>query len=166
MIRKEEEFSKKEEQKQNRLSVFDDDRVVLVISATDGRVTYDSDITHKSYVWSDYGDLQTMTYKELAEIKRRYPRYIDDSWLYIMDDDVREQLGQDEKMFIEPKELERLFSLNTNEMLEEISQYNKGAMEVIWCTARKKCKNGSISDLSKIHALCNRFGWDIEDFIN
>ena len=105
------------------MSVFDDNRIVLVMNGTSSKVSYDSDITNKTYVFIDHGDLQNMDYKELAEIKRRFPRYIDDGWIIIMDQDVKEQLGQAENIGIEPREVERLFSLNTNEMLEEISRY-------------------------------------------
>ncbi|WP_448163662.1 hypothetical protein [Bacillus mobilis] len=166
LITKEREFSKTEERQNNGMSVIADDRIVLVSSGIDGKVSYESDISSKSFIWSAHGDLQTMEYKELAYIKRKYPRYLSDGWIIIMDQDVKEQLGQSENAYIEPHELERLFSLNTNEMLETINKYKGSAMEVIWVTGRQKCKNGQISDIGKMRALCTRFGWDIEDFIN
>ena len=39
-----------EGQKQNGIGAFDDDYLVQVICSTSGRVSYDSDVTHNSYV--------------------------------------------------------------------------------------------------------------------
>ncbi|MCU4986358.1 hypothetical protein OB991_23655 [Bacillus cereus] len=44
--------------------------MVKVMCSTSGEFLYDSDVTHSSYVWTDYGDVQAITYCELAEIKR------------------------------------------------------------------------------------------------
>ncbi|MEJ9114191.1 hypothetical protein LAV76_15555 [Bacillus paramobilis] len=162
----ERKFAQNEERQNNGISVIDDNRIVLVASGIDGKVSYESDLTSKSFIWDSHGDLQVMEFKELAYIKRKYPRYLVDGWIIIMDQDVKEQLGQAENIGIEPRELERLFSLNTNEMLERINEYKGSAMEVIYCTARQKLKNGQITDLNKIRSLCTRFGWEIEDFIS
>ncbi|MDZ5609878.1 hypothetical protein U2I54_23180, partial [Bacillus pseudomycoides] len=140
----------------------DDDYLVQVMCSTSGRVSYDSDVTHNSYIWVDYGDVQAMTYRELAEIKRRHPRYLDE-WLFILDDAVRTQLGQADDMFIEKKEIERIFDLPTSDMLQEIDKH-KGS-NIIYVVARTKCKTGQITDLTKIKALANKFRWDMEDFL-
>lgn len=160
MIAKESEFEKK----QSGVSTFADDYIVQVMSGTDGQVSYDDSITHKSYLWTEHGDIQNMFYKELANIKRRHPRYLDEGWLLIMDEAIRKQLGQDTAIFIKPQEVERIFDLPTNEMLDEISKYQGAAYEVIFCAARKKCK-GEINDLAKMKALIQKFGWHMEDFL-
>lgn len=162
MIMKEQQFEKKVENENNGLSVIDDDRICLIANATNSRVTYDSDISHKTYVFLNHGDLQNMKFEELADIKRKNPRFLD--WLYVIDQDIREQLEQSPNMYIEPRQLERLFSLNANEMLIEINKYNGAAYEVIAYTARQKCKNNQISDLEKIRALSNKFSWNMEEF--
>lgn len=79
----------KKEQKQNGVLTFVDDHLVKVMCSTSGKVSYDSDVTHNSYVWTDYGDVQAMTYRELAEIKRCHSRYLDEGWLFILDDGIR-----------------------------------------------------------------------------
>lgn len=68
----------KKEQKQNGVLTFVDDHSVKVMCRTSGKVSYNSDVTHNSYVWTDYGDVQAMTYRELAEIKRCHSCYLDD----------------------------------------------------------------------------------------
>ncbi|PEU05832.1 hypothetical protein [Bacillus sp. AFS019443] len=165
MIQKEEQYSKKEEQKQNGISTFADDYIAQVMCSTSGEVTYESDVTRNSYVWTEYGDTQNMTYRELAEIKRRHPRYLNEGWLFILNEDVRAILCGDDSIFIKPDEVERIFDLPTNEMAEEIRRYKHSAYEVIGRNAFLKCKNGQISDLVKIKALVNEFGFHLEDFL-
>ncbi|PER23702.1 hypothetical protein CN490_24870 [Bacillus cereus] len=165
MIQKEEQFSKKEEQKQSGIGTFADDYLVQVMCSTSGRVSYDSDVTHNSYVWTDYGDIQAMTYRELAEIKRRHSRYLDEGWLFILDDDVRAILCVDDFIFIKPEEVERIFLLPTNEMVEEIRKRKYSAYGVLAHNAFLRCKNGQIADLEKMKALVNEFGYYLEDFL-
>lgn len=165
IIIKEEEFSKKEGQKQNGIGMFDDDYLVQVMCSTSGRVSYDSDVTQNTYVWVDYGDIQAMTYRELAEIKRRHPRYLDEGWLFILDDDVRAILCGDDSIFIKPEEVERIFLLPTNEMVEEIRKRKYSAYGVLAHNAFLRCKNGQIADLEKMKALVNEFGYYLEDFL-
>ena len=90
--------------------------------STSGKVSYDSDVMHNSYVWTDYGDVQAMTYRELAEIKRRHPRYLDD--------DVRAILCGDDSIFIKPEEVKRIFNLPTKEIIEEIRKRKYSAYGV------------------------------------
>ncbi|EEM86093.1 hypothetical protein BK749_14080 [Bacillus thuringiensis serovar vazensis] len=84
--------------------------------STPGKVSYDSNVKHNSYIWNDYGDIQAMTYRELAEIKRRHLRYLDEGWLFILDDGVRAILCGDDSIFIKPEEVKRIFNLPTKEM--------------------------------------------------
>jgi len=165
MIVKEEEFSKKEEKKQTGISTFDDDYLVPVMNNTSGNVSYSSDITHDSFVWTGYGDTQHMSYRELSEIKRRYPRYLNDGWLMIRDEGVRKLLCDDDAVFIEPKELERVFSLPTNEMLDEIRRYKGSAYQVLGKSVYDRCKSGAITDFSKFRALIAEFRFDMEEFM-
>ena len=165
IITQEEEFSKKEEQKQSGIGTFADDYLVQVMCSTSGKVSYDSDVTHNSYVWTDYGDIQAMTYRELTEIKRRHPRYLDEGWLFILDDDVRAILCGNDSIFIKPEEVERIFLLPTNEMVEEIRKRKYSAYGVLAHNAFLRCKNGQIADLEKMKALVNEFGYYLEDFL-
>ncbi|EDZ57032.1 hypothetical protein BCH308197_3670 [Bacillus cereus H3081.97] len=163
LIMKEQEFSKQEERQNNGMSVFADDMPVLVVNSTSGRVSYDSELSSRTYIFEGNGDFQTIPYRELEEMKRKHPKFLE--WLYILDEEVRKQL-QAENTYIEPREVERLFSLETTEMLERINEYKGGSCEVIYCSARQKLKNGEITDLNKIRSLCSRFSWNLEDFIN
>ncbi|MFK4433921.1 MULTISPECIES: hypothetical protein [Bacillus] len=165
MIRKEVEFSMKEEAKQFGVSTFDDELLVKVMNNTSGNVHYSSDITHNSYVWVGYGDSQHMTYRELSEIKRRHPRYLTDGWLLICDEEVRKVMCEDDSVFIKPKELERVFSLPTNEMLDEIRRYKGSAYQVLGKTVYDRCKSGVITDFAKFRALVSEFNFDIEEFL-
>ncbi|EMY4796471.1 TPA: hypothetical protein ACGPFX_002050 [Bacillus pacificus] len=165
MIQKEEEFSKKAEQKQNGVSTFSDDHLIQVMCSTSGRVSYDSDVTQNTYVWVDYGDIQAMTYRELAEIKRRHPRYLDEGWLFILDDDVRAILCGDDSIFIKPEEVERIFNLPTKEMVEEMRKRKYSAYGILAHNAFLRCKNGQVTDLDKMKALVNEFGYYLEDFL-
>ncbi|HDR7714963.1 hypothetical protein VSY18_22815 [Bacillus albus] len=165
IIMKEEEFSKKEEKKKTGISTFDDDYLVLVMNNTAGKVSYSSDISHDSYVWTGYGDTQHMPYRELSEIKRRYPRYLNEGWLMIRDKDVRKLLCDDDSVFIEPNELERVFSLPTNKMLDEIRKYKGSAYQVLGKTVYNRCKSGVITDFSKFRALIAEFRFDMEEFM-
>lgn len=165
MIRKEEEFSKKEKHKKNGIGTFDDDYLVQVMCSTSGRVSYDSDVTQNTYVWVDYGDIQAMTYRELVEIKRRHSRFLDEGWLFILDDDVRAILCGDDSIFIKPEEVEKIFNLPTNKMVEEIRTRKYSAYGVLAHNAFLRCKNGQIADLEKMKALVNEFGYYLEDFL-
>ncbi|WP_241138648.1 hypothetical protein [Bacillus mycoides] len=165
MIQKEEEFAKKEEKKQIGLSTFDDELLVGVMNNTAGNVHYSSDITHNDYIWTGYGDTQHMTYRELAEIKRRYPRYLNDGWLMVLDAEVRSVLCEDDSVFIKPNELERVFGLPTQEMLQETRKYKGSAYQVLGKTVYDRCKSGEITDFAKFKALVTEFKFDMEEFL-
>ncbi|EOV9528290.1 hypothetical protein ACE41A_14135 [Bacillus cytotoxicus] len=165
IIQKEEAFTKNEEKKQSGVSTFSDDYLVPVMNNTSGNVSYFSDVTRNDYVWKGYGDTQYMTYRELVEIKRRYPRYLNDGWLMVTDEEVRKLLCEDESVFIAPVELERVLSLPTQEMLQEIQKYKGSAHQIIGRTAYDRCKNGEITDFAKFRALISKFNFDMEEFM-
>lgn len=162
MITKELEFSKKEQRKQYGLATFDDDLLVEVMNNTSGIVNYSSDISTEIFIWNGHGDTQHMSYKELAEMKRRYPRYLKDGWLFILDDDVRAVLCGDDSLFISPTKLHGIFELPTHEMLEGIHKYKGSAYQVIAKNAYDKCFGNEIKDFEKTKALVKEFGFEFD----
>ncbi|WP_113937333.1 MULTISPECIES: hypothetical protein [Bacillus] len=106
-----------------------------------------------------------MAYCELVEIKRRDPRYLDKGGLFILDDDVRANLCSDDSIFIKPEEIERIFNLPTKEMVEEIRKRKYAAYGILAHNVFLRCKNGEITDLEKMKALVNDFGYYLENFL-
>lgn len=88
------------------------DREVDVRSVCNGRVTYRSQKSGVTYVWTQKDDVESMTVGEIVGMAGRSPKFLQTPWLIVEDEEVNEGLGLNVAL-----EIADLFD-NLNEVLE------------------------------------------------
>ena len=87
------------------------DELIEVMSITNGEVIYINPRTKEEYSWSEFGDIKDVPFAELIEIKSRYPKFLTQPWLYILDDRAIEHFGLTEfyKTIIKPEDIDEFY---------------------------------------------------------
>jgi len=128
---------------------------IEVMSFTTGEVIYINPRTREEYIWSDYGDIKLVPFSELIEMKSRYPKYLMQPWLLILDDRVVEHFGLVDfyKTLVKPDELEAFYQMGDEEMVKFLHNTTKDMRALIVSQTRQKIRDKEFGDLFKIKLI-------------
>ena len=151
------EIVKKEtvEPKPQKKQQIDRDSLISCYNLTSGKLTYISRKTGLQTVWSNYGDVEYIDFAELLTMKASQPKFLNEPWIFVEDEEVVNQLGLKEmyKNIIPVDEVDDFFKLNVNKAREILPKLPKGMKELIGEKARKGIQDGSLSNLQLIRLL-------------
>lgn len=147
----------KEEVKPNRrrLSQIDTNELIPVRSLTKGKLVYVSRATNARYVWSEYGDIEYLTFGELNTMRSQYPRYIKDCLLLIEDDEVIElfNLGNLYETVYSVEELDNIFRKPNEYLSETLPSLPSGIKKAIASRAKELIESDKLTDYNKIKVV-------------
>jgi hypothetical protein len=131
------------------------DELIEVMSFTTGEVIYINPRTNEEYIWNDYGDIKLLPFSELIEMKSRYPKFLKQPWLLIMNDDVVEHFGLTEfyKTLVMPEELDAFYKMGDEEMVKFIHNTTEDMRSLIVTQTRQKIRDKEFGDLFKIKLI-------------
>ena len=144
--------------------VFDQSEGVLCRSVVEGSLYMQGAKTQMLYSWTEYGDVSEVEYRDLAAAVRSKSKFVYNPWFIVDDEDFLAEFPQLKKFYDEShtvRDLKRILSLPVNDMITEIKKLPAGAFESLKSIAAKQVSDGVIDSVSKIRALDNLFGTDL-----
>lgn len=134
---------------------IDVNELIPVRSLTNNTLVYVSKQTRQEWVWQNYGDVLYISYGELLNMKSHSPAFIYDCMLALEDEEVMEvfNLTSLYENLLSEQELDNLFSMSAQELIEFIPKLPKGVKNSVVTRAREKYVNGEIDSTSVIKAL-------------
>lgn len=153
----------KEETQVRRKKQIDLNLEVPVRNVHDGEVIYVSRKTGLQTLWNSYGDEVFMDVSELLTMKASQPRFLNEPWIVIDDEDVAKHLGLDKlyEKLVGTEELEGFFELSISEMENVLNKIPKGMKDSIAIRARKKFEDETLYDNRKIRLLQDKLKIDL-----
>ena len=120
--------------------------------------------TEMIYSWTDYDDVSEVEYRDLVVAVRSKSKFIYNPWIIIEDEDFLNEFPQLKKFYDEShsvKELRQILDMPVDQMTAAIEKLPSGAFESLKSIAAKQVSNGILDSVSKIKALDNLFGTDL-----
>lgn len=151
------------EKKPKKKKHFEPSDGVICRSITQGGLFMDGEKTQMQYKWSDYGDEIEVEYRDLVAAVRRRSPYVFNPYFIIDDDDFLAEFPQLEEFYQKSysmRDLQNILSLPVNEMLAQLRQLPKGALESFKNIASTQVASGKLDSVKKIRALDDFFGTD------
>ena len=161
-IFEEEAFEEKVPEKKVRK--FDANDGIRCRSIVQGGLYMEGKKTNMTYSWTDYGDISEVEYRDLVAEIHSKSRYIFNPWFIIEDEDFLEQFPNVRDFYERSytvKDLKKILNLPVDQMIEEINKLPNGAKDSIKSIAAKQVSTGVLDSVSKIKALDNLFGTDL-----
>lgn len=131
------------------------DYLVTVMNYTTGRVSYESKLSGQTWNFLEFGQTDEIEMGELIRIKNSHPRYLNEPWLYILNETAIKQLGLSDMYtkLLKPEELDRFFDLTVEKIKDVLEKAPKGFRELIIDLSNKKIKDKTLFDIRKIKAI-------------
>ena len=129
--------------------------MVLVRSVTKGGLTYISPKTGFEVLWHDLGAEQYMEFGELLTMKASKPRFLNEPFVVVDDEDVAEKLGllSVYKDMIDVEDLEDFFTMSPSKMEAKLEKAPKGTKKLVADKSRELVQNGQLFDIRKIKII-------------
>lgn len=169
IIEKEEEDAQDLERKATRVvkkrDALKDDDQVWVMNGLMGTLVYKSDRTHKLWKFTEFGQMDTMEYRELVTIRNRYPRYFTEGWLIVLDSVVQDEFKLTDvyQNIITPDNIEDIFTKSIEELSSFIDNLPEGMKNTFVNKAMDKFKKGELDSIKVIKLIEEKFGFSLDD---
>ena len=149
-----------------RKKQIDLDMLVPCRNVTDGRLVYKSRKTGLQTIWMSHGDIEYIDVGELLTMKASQPKFLNEPWLVIENDDVVEYLGLKHlyQRLVGTEDLDLFFNKTHTEMAEILDRIPNGTKDAIATRARKLVEEGTLYDNRKIRALEEKLKIDLSLF--
>lgn len=138
-----------------RINQIDLNELIPVRSLTNHKLVYVSKATNSKYVWSNYGDIEYLTYGEINTMKSQYPRFIQDCLIVIDDEEVIDilNLGKLYENLYTVDELDALFKKSNYELEELLPKLPNGVKKSVAGRAKELIDNETLVDFRKIQTI-------------
>jgi hypothetical protein len=149
-----------------RKKQIDLDMLVPCRNVTDGRLVYKSRKTGLQTIWMSHGDMEYIDVGELLTMKASQPKFLNEPWLVIEDDDVVEYLGLKHlyQRLVDTEDLDSFFNKTHTEMAGILDRIPNGTKDAIAIRARKLVEEGTLYDNRKIRVLEEKLKIDLSLF--
>lgn len=158
-VKKEVEKPKKTSKKK-----FEPSSEITCRSAIPGQLFLTGAKTGRDYRWEDYGDETGVEYADLVSLVRSRSGYVFNPFFIIDDEDFVAEFPDLQKFYsanYSIKELSDILALSNSEMISTIQTLPKSAIDSLKSIAVNQIANGQIDSVSKIRALDELFGTDL-----
>lgn len=143
---------------------FDPSDLIPCRSVCQGGLYLEGSRTKMPYEWADYGAVEDVEYRDLAELVRTRSSYIFNPFFIIDNEDFVEEFPQLKKFYSENysiKELAAILELPVDEMVAQVKSLPKGAIESLKSIAASQVSAGQLDSVRKIRELDSIFGTDL-----
>lgn len=129
--------------------------MVPVRNITNGSLTYVSRKTGNEAHWSEFGDVEYFEVAELQTMKTSQPRFFNEPWVMIDDEDVVDYLGLRHMYdrIIADHEIATFFYNPVEEIIAKLQKAPNGTRDLVASKAREMVENGSLDSIRVIRAL-------------
>lgn len=96
-----------------------------------------------------------MTVGELKRARSAQPKFFEDNWWIIEDQDLIEflRVGKFYQYMLDENGMNELFNMTPDDLKEQVSGFTAGQRKSVMFEARNRIKNGRLSDLKMIRAI-------------
>lgn len=124
-------------------------------NVTNGSLTYVSRKSGTEVNWSEFGDVEYIDVAELLTIKTGQPRFFNEPWIMIDDENVIDYLGLRSiyDRIVNPDNIDEFFYLQAEEITEKLSKAPHGTRDLVASKAREMVENESLYDVRIIRAI-------------
>lgn len=146
---------------------IDRNELVPCRNVTDGQLIYKSRKTGLTTIWMNYGDTEYLDVGELLTMKASQPRFLNEVWLVIDDDDVVEFLGLKHiyKNLVDIDDIDSFFKKSPAEIEQALTKLPKGLKDTIATRAKKLIESGDLYDNRKISILEEKLNVGLKIFV-
>lgn len=158
------ETTVKERKTKPKKKHFEPSDGVLCRSITQGGLFMDGEKTQIPYKWSDYGDEIEVEYRDLVAAVRRKSPFVFHPYFVVIDDDFIAEFPQLADFYEKAysiRDLKEILKLPNNEMIAQLKQLPKGALDSFKSIASTQVANGKLDSVKKIKALDDFFDTDL-----
>lgn len=134
--------------------VLKDTDKITIMNNTTGRYMYKSKDNRTTIEMEEYGNTATLTFDELRIMFNSQRKHISEAFIIILDEDVIEEFNYTPqyKNILAPEEVVEL--LNKPEAIKEVlPKMPKTMREIVIYTAKRKFKNGELTDITIAKAI-------------
>jgi hypothetical protein len=145
---------------------IDHNELIACRNAVDGSLIYISDQTRQKYLWDAYGRVQYLPMGELMTMQGSQPRFLNDVWLIIDDEEAAQYLGLTKlyESLVELENLDSFFNLPIKQMEEILPKLPKGLKTTVATRARKLVEDKSLDSGNKIRLLEDMLNIELKMF--
>jgi hypothetical protein len=144
--------------------VFEQSDGVMCRSVVQGGLYVRGPKTEMIYSFTDYGDESEIEYRDLVAMVRSKDKAVYEPRFIIEDKDFLNEYPAIEKFYssqITNRDIREILNKPVNEMVEDIKKLPNGAVENLKSIAAKQVSSGNLDSISKIRALDELFGTDL-----
>lgn len=144
---------------------INDHDLIPVMNGVIGGLYYHSERTNKSWNFESFGQEDTMEYGELITMRNKYPSYLKECRLIVLDEEVQREFGLVElyEDVITPENVEAVFLKPYDEIVKLIDVLSQGSLQTFIETAKEKYNDGSLDSMKLIKYIESKFGFHLED---
>lgn len=155
----------KEKPTVKQVKKFDAYDEITVMNGTLGALTHRSGLDGRAWKFTQFGQLDTMPYRELLAIKNSLPKMLTNGTIIIMNDDIKDLFNLTElyKNIITPDNIGRVFEKDENEMLEFIHKLPESMKQTFLQKSIEAYAENKIHDLRVIRVIESEFKISLED---
>jgi hypothetical protein len=145
---------------------IDHNELIACRNAVDGSLIYVSDQTRQKYLWDSYGRVQYLTMGELMIMQGSQPRFLNDVWLVIDDEEAAQYLGLTNlyESLVELEDLDAFFNLPIKRMGEILPKLPNGLKTAVATRARKLVEDKTLDSGNKIRLLEGHLNVELKMF--
>ena len=143
---------------------FEKDEYITCRSVTIGTLIMTGSKSNEDYRWEGYGDCTDVKYQDLTSLVAKKSDYLFHPYFVVEDEDFIEQHPTLEKFYesqFTTTDLEEILDMDVRSMVANIERLPKGAKDTLKIMTSNKVFAGEIDSLSKIKALDEIFGTEI-----
>lgn len=152
-----------------------DDTLVNVKSTTYGELIYINPRTGSQYIWSNPGDVLTLTVGDIRVMAATQRAFFENQWIVLIeliDDEYADVpiaevydallISQYYKNLLDPTNLNALLKLKDAELKDKIRYLSNGARTNLMVAANTAIQNGSLDSLKVIRTLEEALGCELD----
>lgn len=145
-------------------AIKDTDQIVVMNGLT-GALVYHSERSNKIWEFTTFGQQETIDFAELKTMRNRYPRFLKEGWLIVLDEQVQNEFGLTEmyKNIITPDNEDEIFKMGTDELNTFIDALPDGMKLSFVNKAQQKYTEGTIDSIKVMKFIEDKFNFYFED---
>lgn len=162
---KELEVVKEDKGTTKKVKKFELDDEIAIMNGTVGALTHRSGYNGRSWKLEEFGNIDTMPYRELLAIQNSVSKMIKEGTIIILDEDVQEIFGLKElyKNILTPENINTVFEKPFDEMKEFIEKLPEAMKQTFVQKASQLFAQNKIHDLRIIRVIEEKFKISLQD---
>lgn len=143
-----------------------DNNEMIPVRSTQKNLLYVSKRTGERVEWSEFGEVQDISFGELNTMRSNQKRFYTEGWIIVEDDEAIEQLGLTKQYqnLLNINDIEDFFIMDIEDMEKALVNMQRGYKKSLAVEARQRIENGSLDSRNIIKLLEDQLDVDLKIF--